>query len=42
VSRELTKIHEETVRGTLGELVLYYTGKTIRGEIVIVVEGFSK
>jgi len=42
VSRELTKIHEETVRGTLGELVLSYTGKTIRGEIVIVVEGFSK
>jgi 16S rRNA (cytidine1402-2'-O)-methyltransferase len=39
VSRELTKIHEETIRGTLRELIEFYSGKTVKGEIVIVVEG---
>lgn len=39
VSRELTKIHEETQRGTLTELIEYFSDKTIKGEIVIVVEG---
>ncbi len=37
VSRELTKIHEETIRGTLTEVLRYYKDKTIKGEIVIVV-----
>ena len=39
VSRELTKIHEENLRGTLEELISYFSEKTIKGEIVIVVEG---
>ena len=39
VSRELTKIHEETVRGTLEELAQHYSQGTVKGEIVIVVEG---
>lgn len=39
VSRELSKLHEETKRGTLGELVLYFSQGKIKGEIVIVVEG---
>ena len=39
VSRELTKIHEETVRGTANELIQYFTENTLKGEIVIVVEG---
>ncbi|HTX87927.1 MAG TPA: 16S rRNA (cytidine(1402)-2'-O)-methyltransferase [Bacteroidales bacterium] len=39
VSRELTKIHEETVRGTLAEILEHYKEKTVKGEIVIVVEG---
>ena len=39
VSRELTKIHEETVRGSLGELSLYFGGKPVKGEIVVVVSG---
>lgn len=39
VSRELTKLYEETKRGTLKELVEYFSAKTIKGEIVIVVEG---
>lgn len=41
VSRELTKLHEETQRGTLQELANYYAGSTVKGEIVIVVEGKS-
>ncbi len=39
VSRELTKIHEETVRGTLAELAAHYSDKTVKGEIVIIVAG---
>lgn len=39
VSRELTKLFEETQRGTLEELLLHFKDKTIKGEIVIVVEG---
>lgn len=39
VSRELTKMYEENKRGTLRELADYFGGKTIKGEIVIVVEG---
>ena len=39
VSRELTKIYEETKRGNLQELITYFSQKTIKGEIVIIVEG---
>ncbi|MEL6917103.1 MAG: 16S rRNA (cytidine(1402)-2'-O)-methyltransferase [Bacteroidota bacterium] len=39
VSRELTKIYEETVRGTTEEVLTYYAEKPPKGEIVIVVEG---
>ena len=39
VSRELTKVHEETVRGTLAELVAYYGDTDVRGEIALVVSG---
>jgi 16S rRNA (cytidine1402-2'-O)-methyltransferase len=39
VSRELTKMFEETTRGTLQEIIQYYSAKTIKGEIVIVVAG---
>lgn len=39
VSRELSKIHEETARGTLVELIQHFSQKTIKGEIVVVVEG---
>ena len=41
VSREITKIHEETLRGTLQEVLNYYTTKPPKGEIVIVVGGKS-
>ena len=39
VSRELTKIHEETVRGALSEVIAHFSKKEIKGEIVIVVDG---
>lgn len=37
--RELTKLHEEVIRGTLGELSHYYDDMEPRGEYVIVVKG---
>jgi len=39
VSRELTKLFEETKRGTISEVLSYYTIKPPKGEIVIVVAG---
>ena len=39
VCREISKVHEESVRGTLQELVAHFTEKAPKGEIVIVVEG---
>lgn len=39
VSRELTKIHEETVNGTIEEIIEYFGDKKIKGEIVIVIAG---
>ncbi len=39
VSRELTKIHEENVQGTLAELLQHFKAKKVKGEIVMVVAG---
>ena len=39
VSREITKMHEETIRGTAKEVLAYYTDNPPKGEIVVVVEG---
>jgi len=39
VSRELTKVFEETRRGSLAELEQWYTSHPPKGEIVIVIEG---
>ena len=41
ISRELTKMFEENKRGTLEELIAYFSSKSIKGEIVIVVGGKS-
>lgn len=38
VARELTKLHEEFVRGTLAELAARYAEEAPRGEVVVVVE----
>ena len=42
VSRELTKVHEETVRGSLTELAAYFSKGRVKGEIVLVVEGAGR
>lgn len=39
VSRELTKLYEETVRGTLNEVLSHFTDKPPKGEFVVVVGG---
>ena len=39
VCREISKVHEETVRGTLREVVTHFTEKEPKGEIVIVLAG---
>ncbi|GJH39729.1 ribosomal RNA small subunit methyltransferase I [Capnocytophaga sp. HP1101] len=39
LSRELTKLHEETQRGTLQELFDFYKDKNIKGEIVLIISG---
>jgi len=42
VSRELTKLFEETIRGKVTEIIKYYTQKPPKGEIVIIIEGKGK
>ena len=39
VSREISKLHEDTQRGTLLELATYYKQTPPKGEIVLIVEG---
>ena len=41
VSRELSKLHEENMRGSLTEIKEHFEKKTVKGEIVIVVAGKS-
>jgi 16S rRNA (cytidine1402-2'-O)-methyltransferase len=41
VSREISKLHEETVRGTLSEILAIFASRTIKGEIVMIVEGIN-
>ena len=42
VCRELTKLHEEYLRGTLGELNAYLKEHTIKGECCLMVEGATE
>lgn len=42
ISRELTKVFEETVRGSLTELKTYFETHTLKGEFVICVAGIDK
>jgi 16S rRNA (cytidine1402-2'-O)-methyltransferase len=39
VSRELTKLFEENYRGTVAEALIHFKSKTVKGEIVVVVQG---
>jgi len=42
VCRELTKLHEEVRRGTAAELLAEYGGAAVKGEIVLVLEGYEQ
>ena len=42
VSREISKIYEETIRGTLEELVQHFTERNPKGEIVLIVAGLEE
>jgi 16S rRNA (cytidine1402-2'-O)-methyltransferase len=42
VARELTKLHEEFVRGTLAEAEAHFAGREVLGEIVVVVAGRAR
>ncbi len=39
VARELTKLHETFVRGTVSEVAAYYREETVRGEVVVLIAG---
>lgn len=41
VSREISKLHEETRRGTLEELAAHYTAQNPKGEIVVIIAGLQ-
>lgn len=41
VSREISKLHEETVRGTLEEVITHFTQNEPKGEIVIILSGLK-
>jgi 16S rRNA (cytidine1402-2'-O)-methyltransferase len=41
VSREISKMHEETTNGTLAEVLKYYQDKGVKGEIVLLVKGLE-
>ena len=42
ISREMTKIHEETLRGSLSDLLENFENRTIKGEFVLIVSGIDK
>ncbi len=41
ITRELTKVHEETIRGTISECLNRLHNGTIKGEFTIIIHGFS-
>ena len=42
VSREISKLFEETIRGTLQELIVHFTERNPKGEIVLIVGGLEE
>jgi 16S rRNA (cytidine1402-2'-O)-methyltransferase len=42
VAREITKLHEEVLRGTLEEIAAFVGGREMLGEIVVVLEGMHE
>ncbi|SOE24054.1 16S rRNA (cytidine1402-2'-O)-methyltransferase [Spirosomataceae bacterium TFI 002] len=41
ISREISKLHQQTVRGTFSEILANFAQITIKGEFVVIVEGFN-
>ncbi|MCC8144614.1 MAG: 16S rRNA (cytidine(1402)-2'-O)-methyltransferase [Tannerellaceae bacterium] len=41
VSREISKLHEETIRGTIKEVLTHFSQREPKGEIVLVTEGYG-
>ena len=39
IAREITKLHEQIARGTLSELQEQFSGRTVKGEIVVLIAG---
>ena len=39
VSREISKLHAETARGTLAEVLAHFSAKEVKGEIVVILSG---
>lgn len=39
VSREISKLHAETVRGTVAEVLTHFSQKEVKGEIVVIISG---
>lgn len=42
IAREMTKIHEEFIRGTVQEIILSLEGRTMKGEMTVLVHGAGK
>lgn len=42
VSREISKVHAETARGTLREVYNHFSSKEVKGEIVVILNGFQE
>src|SRR5690606_14388358 len=41
VSREISKVYEETVRGTLAEVITHFDAHAVKGEFVVCVQGLE-
>jgi probable S-adenosylmethionine-dependent methyltransferase, YraL family len=41
VSREISKVYEETVRGTLAEVIAHFTSHPVKGEFVVCIQGMG-
>ena len=41
ISREISKLHEETVRGTIPEVITHFENNPVKGEFVLVLQGKS-
>lgn len=42
ISRELSKIYEETLRGTAKSILEHYNSKQVKGEIVLIISGLNQ